>query len=398
MKVLIVEDDRNSMRLLQHYLEKWGHQVVCATNGVEAVNRLQQENFPLIITDWIMPEMDGLELVRWVRHHGQKEYTYIIMLTSRTEKEAVVEGMEAGADDFLAKPFNSEELRARIRAGERVVRLERTLMEQNQALQLANERMKRDLEYAALIQKSLLPEHLPPLPSVTVAYRFLPCEELAGDILDVFQLEPDLLGMYVLDVSGHGVAAALLSVTLHRLLSPVLDQLSLVRRRVGEDGEIQTVSPAEVVAQLNRRFQIEESHEQYFSMIYGLLHIKEGAFTYVSAGHPGMVHLSSRGTCRLIKSPALPIGFFPDTQYEEKTLSLAPGDRLYLYSDGVVETRNNRQEQFGTSRLMQVVGRAASQPLSRSLDLLIEELARWRNNTPLEDDVSILAVEFAPQS
>ena len=134
MKVLIADDDPVSRRLLQSYLQKWGYEVAVAVNGADAWRMFEQEEFPVVISDWMMPEVDGAELIRRIRASQRPHYVYAILLTSRSQKEDLVEGMEAGADDFVNKPFLAEELRVRLRAGERIVKLERALADQNRAL------------------------------------------------------------------------------------------------------------------------------------------------------------------------------------------------------------------------------------------------------------------------
>ena len=134
MKVLIAEDDIISRRMLQNFLEKWGYEVVAACNGNEAWSRFQEEEFSLVITDWMMPEVDGLELIRRIRAREEPGYVYIILLTALSQKKDVVEGLSAGADDFVTKPFDRDELRVRLHAGERIIHLERSLTEQNRVL------------------------------------------------------------------------------------------------------------------------------------------------------------------------------------------------------------------------------------------------------------------------
>ena len=134
MKVLIAEDDRVSRRLLQGLLEKWGYQVIATSDGTDAWQRFQEGEFPLVITDWMMGEVDGLELIRRIRESQRPGYVYAILLTSLSQKKDVVQGMAAFADDFVTKPFDLEELRVRLQAGERVISLERTLTEQNRLL------------------------------------------------------------------------------------------------------------------------------------------------------------------------------------------------------------------------------------------------------------------------
>ena len=134
MKILVADDEAVSRRLLQSYLQKWGHEVVVAGDGGEAWRLFEQSEFPIVITDWLMPEMDGLDLIRRIRGHSERGYVYTILLSAKSKKEDLVEGMEAGADDFLTKPFDRDELRVRLREGERIINLERALAEQNRIL------------------------------------------------------------------------------------------------------------------------------------------------------------------------------------------------------------------------------------------------------------------------
>ena len=143
MKVLIAEDDPVSRRLLQSYLQKWGHDVIATVNGAEAWKTFQEGEFHVVVSDWMMPEMDGLQLVKSIRTHARPGYTYIILVTERSQKEDVVTGIEAGADDFVTKPFDRDELHARLRTGERIVSLERRLAEQNKALLKAQAELER---------------------------------------------------------------------------------------------------------------------------------------------------------------------------------------------------------------------------------------------------------------
>ena len=137
MKVLVADDDPVSRRLLQSYLQKWGYEVAVAVNGAEAWRLFEQGEFPIVISDWMMPEMDGRELIRRIRASSRPNYVYTILLTAKSQQEDLVEGMEAGADDFVSKPFHRDELHARLRAGERIIKLERTLEDQNRALREA---------------------------------------------------------------------------------------------------------------------------------------------------------------------------------------------------------------------------------------------------------------------
>ncbi len=145
MKVLIAEDEAISRLKLQKQLEQWGHEVVAAKDGAEAWSHFETGQFFLVITDWMMPGMDGLELIRRIRAHPDNGYPFIILLTALSETEHVIAGMEAGADDFVTKPFDANELRARVGAGLRIIQLEQTLTEQNRKLRDEMDRLTHDV-------------------------------------------------------------------------------------------------------------------------------------------------------------------------------------------------------------------------------------------------------------
>ena len=134
MKILIAEDDPVSRRLLESYLTRWGHEVAVTEDGAEAWRAFEAQHFPIVISDWVMPEVDGLELIRRVRSHPRPGYVYTILLTAKSQKEDIVQGMESGADDFVTKPFDRDELRVRLRAGERILRLEEMLADRAEQL------------------------------------------------------------------------------------------------------------------------------------------------------------------------------------------------------------------------------------------------------------------------
>jgi two-component system, NtrC family, sensor kinase len=146
MKVLVADDEAISRKLLANYLQKWGHEVVVAENGAEAWALFEQDEFPIVLSDWMMPELDGLELIRRIRARDSAGYVYVILLTAKAQKEDVVEGMEAGADDFVAKPFDRDELRVRLWEGERMIQLHQTLAERNRSLQEAQDALSEGKE------------------------------------------------------------------------------------------------------------------------------------------------------------------------------------------------------------------------------------------------------------
>ena len=302
MRILLAEDERITLRTLQRQLEGWDHSVVAAQDGAEAWEQFQQQPFDIVVTDWDMPRMDGRELIRCIRGSDASSYTYLIMLTGRSEKADLVAGMEAGADDFLAKPFDRSELRVRLNAGERIIELEQELAARNQALSKANERMTRDLNAAADMQRDLLPKELPAGLGARFAWHFEPCDELGGDILNVLPLDEHHVAIYLLDVTGHGVPAALLSVTLSQVLTTRDPRSSILTTLDGDAGSQVVTPPREVASRLNRRFPMEAQGDRFINDgLRGARHPKPTSSVYQygsSSPHSGTPRLLSGATER----------------------------------------------------------------------------------------------------
>jgi sigma-B regulation protein RsbU (phosphoserine phosphatase) len=256
-----------------------------------------------------------------------------------------------------------------------------------------HEKMKRDLEAAARVQQSYLPSTLPPTDRARFAWAYRPCDELAGDIFNVVQIDDRHVGMYVVDVSGHGVPSALLSVSVARNLIPHSDRSSLVVEPDADGQEHLVVGPADVASRLNGLYRMDEKNRYYFTLLYGLLDTREGLFRYASAGHPGPIRVRPSEPPRMYSQQAIPIGMMDVSTYEEAALDLRTGDRLYLYSDGVTEETNPDDEPFGDERVLQALDESRELTLDESVQSLVESVLSWHGATQLSDDLSVLAVE-----
>jgi PAS domain S-box-containing protein len=263
--------------------------------------------------------------------------------------------------------------------------------EAEEALREANRRIRADLEAGARIQQALLPKSPPESPGADIRWRFLPCEELAGDIFNVFALDERRIVVYLLDVTGHGVPAALLSVTLSRFLGPAARSDASAAQ--GREAAPLLEDPLQVVNWLNRKFPFDPETSQFFTILYGVLDVAAGEFRYVSAGHPPIVHTGSAGRPRILEAPAFPVGVEPAVDYRQRSVRLAEGERLFLYTDGLVEARDPAGAQFGPERLLAALARPA-EPLDAILTETMDAVRRWAGPRGLEDDASILAVEL----
>ncbi len=310
-------------------------------------------------------------------------------------KTVELEGLKRDGDEF---PLELSLAKWETREGIFFSGILRDISERKRAeaeLLQINERMRSNLEAAAQVQESLLPKACMEIQGVRYASVFRPCEELGGDIFNVFQLDETHMGIYILDVSGHGVPAAMLSVTLSHLMSPQPGQSSILKQRTGRSPEYRLVGPAEVAGQLNRQFPMDPVKLQYFTLVYGILDMETNEFRYVVAGHPGPIHLLRGSGTAVLDFSGVPIGTFEDADYTEYTVTLKSGDRLYFYSDGITEATNASDELFGSKRLINVLEESRDKPLLDGVSAVVKNVEEWCSCAKLDDDLSILAIEIA---
>jgi sigma-B regulation protein RsbU (phosphoserine phosphatase) len=391
----VVDDEASGRFLLTSRLTSWGHEVVTAANGGAAWTASNESHFDLIISDWNMPEMDGLALCRLIRQHPQPFYRYIILCTGNSQKSDFIQGMEAGADDFVVKPIDFAELRVRVRAAERILTLQTELAGQNESLKTLNQQLdgayqsiRRDLQAAAAMQLRLLPKRVEVHNGITLDWLMIPSSFLAGDMLNYFMADGRYLIFYLLDVSGHGVPAALLSVTLNRVLLPEPGSPIL---RASESGTRSIASPVEVVSELNRRFQTDE--DRYFTIVYGVFDTETKEARFCQAGHPTPLHITSGGVIHTIGRPGFPVGLWPGMDYEEVSVRLAPGDRLVIYSDGITECRNPEGVSYSELNLNKILGTAHFISTSDLVTAVQDDIRKWHGASEFTDDVSLLVLE-----
>lgn len=392
-KVLIVDDNPVNLQVLYQTLAGAGFRILVARNGEDAIAIARKAGPRLVLLDIMMPGMDGFEVCRRLKDDPATAEAAVIFLSALGEVSEKVRGFELGAIDYITKPFHAGEVNARVGTHLKLRRLERHMERRNLALEAANKRMRDDLDAASRVQQSLLPDSMPETKRCRFAWRYRPSAELGGDGLNVFRIDDRFVAMYVLDVSGHGVPSALLAVTVSRALLPVADRSCLVTTPAGGVGYVVT-RPADVVSRLNRLYPMDRRGRLYFSILYGLLDVEACSFTYVSAGNPGPVLMHEGGRAVVHDVPAVPVGLFPDSEYDDTVLDLRPGARLYLHSDGLTEERNDQGVVFGRERIMAIVESARDEALETSIDRLIDATVSWKGDANLRDDVSVLAVDL----
>lgn len=455
--VLIAEDSRMQAKILQKRLVDAGHTVRWAENGSLALDMARERRPDIIISDIEMPVATGYDFCKAAKSDPALRAVPFILLSTLSDPIDIIRGLDAGADNYVTKPYEPDYLLGRmaallttplgdddesanttlevslagqtfkVKAGrqqvlnllvstfENAVTKNKELVVANQELSVArdslersnkelvtlnseisriNAHMVRDLEAAAKVQRSLLPADDVTLSSLDIAWRYVPCQGLAGDFLNIFQLDSERVGLFVVDVSGHGVPSSLMAVTVGRFLTPKVSESSiLVRQDAG--GRPVVVSPAEVATQLNRLFQADEFSGLYFTILYGVLHVPSGRLDFVSGGHPALVRIpAAGGPPEFHGAEGFPIAFVPEVEYEQRSLTLLPGDRVYLYSDGVPEAMDKDREPYGEERMAALLDGSRGGPLAPSVAGLLHEVETWcQPNGPL-DDITILGVEW----
>jgi sigma-B regulation protein RsbU (phosphoserine phosphatase) len=391
--ILIVDDTPANLQVLAGMLKDRGYKVRPAPSGKLALLAAKRDPPDLIFLDINMPEMNGYEVCQQLKADDDLKGIPVIFISALTEELDKVTAFKTGGVDYITKPFQMEELHARAETHLKLRRLQIELEHTNAQLEKANGRMSRDLEAAAKIQQTFLPHKAPHVPGAKFVWSYRPCDELGGDGLNIVPLGDGKVALYILDVSGHGVASALLSVTLSRLLSPPSDPSSILMQDGDSSGRLNVASPAEVAAQLNRLFPFDPATEQFATLIYGILDVAGGEFRYISAGHPGPALLRHDGDPLIVESQGFPIGLTEDA-YDERSIRLGQGDRLYLYSDGAPESMDPAGNQFGDAALLQAIGKGRSQSLEQSLATVLADISKWHGSGKPQDDISVLAVEL----
>lgn len=403
--VLVVEDSRPEQMRMIALLEGFGYEVLTASHGRQALEIMRRCEVQLVVSDWRMPEMTGLELCRELRADSSFNQPYIILVTGYNATTDLVAGMDAGADDFIAKPFSSEELRVRLQAGSRVLSLRNEAVQRSQQLsdalsreEEANSMIRRDLSVAARMQREFLPVPNSPFPQLKIGTLFHAATMVAGDGYDFFRLDDEHLGFYQLDVAGHGVAAAMMSFAVSRLLSPELcrkalgDQKGDAMSSAGCSLPDYIVNPAHVVQWLNRHILEHDDVQHYLTMVYGVLNVHTGAGILCQAGHPHPLIVSRDGSITKVGNGGFAVGMLEGAIYEQVEFSLEQGDRLFLHSDGISDSTGRDGTRFGTLRLSRLLERTSEYSLSDGVAMIDATLQTWLDQAPV-DDISLLAIE-----
>jgi sigma-B regulation protein RsbU (phosphoserine phosphatase) len=375
-QILIIDDDLAVQILLTRMLERQGYKVVVASNGEEGIAKAIACCPALIICDWIMPGLNGLEVCQRIKADPKLSTTFFILLTSLDSVADRVKGLDAGADDFITKPIEHNELQARVRAGLRLHQLSRDLQTQKQILEA-------ELAEAAEYVRSLLP---PPMTHpLGISFQFIPSRQLGGDCFDYYWLDPDYLAIYLLDTAGHGLRATL----------PSISVLNLLRSRALKG--LNYYQPSDVLQALNNTFQMNYQNDKYFTIWYGVYNRVKRQLIYASAGHPPAVLISGKSPTstkvKKLRTPGVPVGMFPQVKYVDDFCNIEESSSLYIFSDGAYEITQSDGTLWTLEGFIQMLVTSQGR-FEGKLDQILNYIISLNSKEAFDDDLSIIKMKF----
>lgn len=408
--VLVVDDVQENVELMEAILVAKGFNVLTARNGLQALEMVESRFPDLILLDVMMPNMDGFEVTRRIRANTKLPYIPIVLVTALQDNDARLTGLEAGADEFLSKPFSQPELVARARALVRLKQSNQQLIEiaeenrrLNRQLQAENQRMSNELERTREAQLRLMPQSAPPYPGVSFKAYYNPALEVGGDYYDYFKLDERRFVVLVGDAVGKG-GAAVLGVAITKSLIAAEFSLLSARGTNGNghaepEGKAWTnFDPAALLARVNEvMVSTLESSQTEITLWCGLIDLENRTIRYANAGHPFPYLCQYRqGENRVVelKQGGLPLGLFSGAEYTTREVQFERGDRLVTYSDGITEGQNQHGRLFGNEKLVNALLEAGGGGPQELCTKVLVALDAFCEDAPQSDDRTLVVFGF----
>ena len=361
-RILVVEDEPGIALGLEDTLRLEGHDVEVVRDGTTASERARQQTFDLIVLDVMLPGKNGFDVCRELRRVDEK--TPVILLTARSVEDDRIVGFDAGANDYVTKPFSPRELAARIRGLLRYVETSRR----------GEERLEHQVRQARDVQQKLFPTNRPAVPGLDYSCECRPALRVSGDYYDFASLPSGRFAFLVADVSGKGMPAALLGAS-----------LQAITRAAAFDG----LACGQVLARANTLLFGEASCERYVTVFFSIYDARARRLTYANAGHypPFLVR---GGTHTRLPALTSPVGMFGDLPPVECSVELAPGDWLVVTSDGIPEAFDAKGDEFGDGRLLSPLAGHGSGTAAQLCNRIIDAATTF-TGAPPADDMTVFA-------
>jgi sigma-B regulation protein RsbU (phosphoserine phosphatase) len=386
-KILVVDDEADLEVLIRQKFRKQirdkEYDFTFAQNGVEALSKIaDQPDIGLVLSDINMPEMDGLTLLHRI-NELKNPVLKAIIVSAYGDMDNIRVAMNRGAFDFLTKPIDFNDLETTIaKTLEQLAVLRQATTDREQLLSVRN-----DLNTAARIQQSILPQTFPPFPDRTefdIYARMTPAKEVGGDFYDFFFIDHDRLAFVIGDVSGKGVPAAIFMAVSRTLLKAIATQV---------------VNPGESLRRINSMLIPESGGRMFVTIFYGVLNTRTGEVQFSFGGHnPPYIKRKEGPVERLNHESGFLLGMLDDMEYDVHKIVLHPGDTMLLYTDGVTEAMNGREELFEESRLESSLQRLNGAPLKEMLEGINADLMQFADGAPQADDITMLALQYKGKS
>jgi sigma-B regulation protein RsbU (phosphoserine phosphatase) len=373
--LLLVDDDPENIEIVNSILGD-KYEIRVAKNGVKALELANMEPTPgLILLDVIMPHMDGYEACKHLKADAKTRDIPVIFLTGKTDVADETRGFEVGAVDYIHKPFSPPIVTARVRT-------QLMLRDAHETVARQLETLNSELEMARQVQLSILPREIPDLPGLEIVARYLPMHSVAGDFYDFLVVDDKHLGILIADVSGHGLPSALIASMLQSALAWQSPRAS---------------DPGEVLSGLNRA--INGKFERHFvTAAYLFVDLEHGTVKYAGAAHPPLLLWQAKlGRATEYVENGLMLGPFGNTTYSSVTFSPEQGDRVVLFTDGLVEAKNSSGKEFGVQRVRQILESKHDLRPGRFVDALLYGLSGWSEDaigSSQSDDITLLVIDF----
>jgi len=390
-KILVVDDSEDIRVLLERILKAAGYDVAEAASGEEALQHAYGLQPDLILLDIVMPGIDGYKVCEALKGQYPSVNAPVIFLSAKTDAADKVRGLEIGGADYITKPFDKAEVLARVENQLKIRRLTGELIRTNIELTNKQKTLDEDLKAAAGIQRSLLPRAIPDIKDLAIAWKFIPSYMIGGDIFNVFRLDEDHVGLYMIDVSGHGVPSALITVSVSQMLQP--DSGYTTKRKIDTPPWYEIVPPKTVLQTLDHEYPIDR-FDKYFTIVYMIIDTKNGTLTYSNAAHPPPVILHRHGDLELLDKGGTIIGLDGLVPFDEGEKVLQQGDRIILYTDGVAEYQNNDGESFGEDRFYSLLNSTKNKTMEDMLDGIVVSMNDFGQGRDFQDDVTLIALAY----
>ncbi len=399
--ILVVDDVQKNLQVVGTTLMDEGYEISMANHGEKALRLLEKLTPDLILLDVMMPDINGYQVCERIKQNEALKNIPVIFLTAKTELDDIVNGFKLGAVDYVTKPFKKEELLVRIHT-HLEVKFARELIEKNaQEIGAFNEKLKiinneleesnrqkqnllallqSELDKAAEYVQSLLPRPIAE-GRLQTTWKFIPSAELSGDSFGYHWIDEDHFAMYLLDVCGHGIGSALLSVS----------ALNVIKFQTLPDCDFRY--PEQVLNSLNRSFQMIDHNDSYFTIWYGVYNRKDGTVRHASAGHHEALLIGGGGSVETLLHNNILIGLEPDTEYFSSEAPVPVPSKLYLFTDGAFEIAGEGEKMWTKEEFIDFI---AQQPFDSDgeIDRLLLYIRALHGSDNLDDDFSMLKIRF----